>query len=82
MSYIDRCQPLHPEPSPGMPPRPIECGCGAVELRCGCRQVAEDMGWQKIDRLWLCPTCGGRQAMFLSFWDPRKWSEPNGPIEL
>jgi hypothetical protein len=65
------------------PVQPIECSCGLHECRCGSNSVAEDMGWQKINGLWLCPVCGGRWEMFLAFWDDNKWGEPNqGQLEL
>ena len=62
----------------------IKCQlCPNTESRAGDFKCLEDMGWQLlVGHRWICPKCGGRNGMAASFWDPAKWSAPEGPITL
>jgi len=70
----------HPLPTIGT----ITCYlCPATESRAGDFGSLESMGWVcLVGQRWTCPRCSGRAKMADSFWDPVKWSEPQGPIVL
>lgn len=71
--------------APGQFPAQACALCGTIEARAGGPSALESMGWQQING-WVCPVCGGREAMAAKFWNPVHWHKPevdeNGEFRL